>query len=239
MSTASKKVKKIKTPIQNALEMIKLAYIAAFISAAITMVFVIISFVSEPVIVGIDAFALIDVAFIIVLAVLLMKLKSRVASIVLLVYYISGHILLRIENPGISSYLTVFFVIMFLFGIWGTFSYHNIKSQESDQESKENIDANFTEPTAAIRMQTPKGRVLIAQAFENLEIIVKRSYGVTELIVNEMVYAERQGIIELNYELRAYVENVFIKVVMDSFLIIPTMYLYVNDNLVAAKKRIV
>jgi len=97
-----------------------------------------------------------------------------------------------------------------------------------------------------IRRPKKGGQILATQNYSNMEIIVKRTYKTTELIVNDMVYAERSGVHEKeSYTLDANVYDVIVNVVMDipSFMTqvqsstLPTMYLYVNGNLTATKVR--
>ena len=77
-----------------------------------------------------------------------------------------------------------------------------------------------------------------------MDIVIKRVFGVTELIVNGMVYAEEKGVIEkTNYTLEVNVENVGVKAVMAADTSwentqLPTMFLYVDGNLLAKKTRI-
>ena len=115
---------------------IKTSYIAAFISAGVTLIFVILSFMGQDIVEGIDYLAIIDVVLVVVLAILIMIIKSRVASIILFVYFLLSKIILFIENPvtGISSILlALMFIVAFYCGIIGTFSYHKIKKQEKTE----------------------------------------------------------------------------------------------------------
>lgn len=89
--------------------------------------------------------------------------------------------------------------------------------------------------SVALRPESEKGRVLLSQEFQNLSIVVKRAYGVTELIVNGMVYAEQTGVMETSYALEANVEGVSIKTTMSYTAL---MCLYINGNLMAKKRRL-
>jgi len=98
----------------------------------------------------------------------------------------------------------------------------------------------------AIRESSKKGKVLISQSYNNMEIVVKRAFGVTELIVDGVVYAEKTGVYEgKSYMLEANVNNVIINATMELPSIktaikedvLPTMYLYINGNLAAEKAR--
>ena len=122
-----------KTPLQNAMNRIKNSYIAAFISAGITLVFTFLAFMGQNNIATVNAYTIIDVVFVIVLALLIMLIKSRVASIVLFVYFLFSKIVMFIEDPAsgiFSLFLALIFAIAYFYGITGTFSYHKIKKQE-------------------------------------------------------------------------------------------------------------
>ena len=233
MSLASKKAEN-KTPMQNAVKNIRVAYIVAFISAAITVAAVLISYM--------DMFAVFDAALIIVCALLLIILKSRTASIILLAHYVFSSVMIVIDNPFMDSawhsgiLMRIAFAGAYLCGVLGTFSYHKLKKQESDAGqggAYYGVDPRFTMPaTPAIRQDTPGGKVILSHTHENLEIAVKRGSGVTELVVNGMVYAQETSVFDLNYELNVYVENAFIKVHRDT---LGATYIYVNGNLVKSK----
>ena len=129
------KVKEEKTPMQKALGEIRMAYIAAFISAGITAVFAVISIWAE-VMVGLNIFAFIDVIFLIILAVLLITIKSRIAAVVLLTYYLFSQVSMRIGNPDMglgNIFMVLFFIYAYFQGIRGTFAYHRLRKQERQE----------------------------------------------------------------------------------------------------------
>jgi hypothetical protein len=88
---------------------------------------------------------------------------------------------------------------------------------------------------------------MISQNYNNMEIVVKRAFGVTELIVDGMVYAEKTGVSESkSYILEANVNGVIINCTMKLLTMKEAMhtdashhsvYLYVNGNLLAEKAR--
>jgi len=110
-------------------------------------------------------------------------------------------------------------------------------------------------PSVAIRPPSKKGKVIIKQNYNNMEIVVKRAFGVTELIVDGMVYAERTGLNEgATYILEANVNNTVINATTEIMTMkevtakkvtekdkikdfLPIVYLYVNGNLIAEKVR--
>ena len=106
------------------------------------------------------------------------------------------------------------------------------------------IEAAQMPPSTAMRTLSKGGRVLIAQKYNDMEIVVKRRFGVTELAVNGMVYAEERVLFEKSsYALEANVHHVIVKATMgldDSKTIQrkPMMRLYVNGNLLAEKERL-
>ena len=103
-------------------------------------------------------------------------------------------------------------------------------------EPDEQLEENKDDRTRPLRPQSPKGKVILSQTYGSLEIVVKRVFGTTELIVNGMVYAEKTGVVETSYTIDAYVENAYITVTMDSFA---NMELSVNGSLLAKKRRMI
>jgi len=89
--------------------------------------------------------------------------------------------------------------------------------------------------TAPLRVDDKKGRILISAEYEGLQISMKRSRGLTELIVNGNVYAEVKGTIERQYSLSAIVRNVEI---VGRYVSMPSyMQIWVNDEMIAKKIR--
>ena len=87
-----------------------------------------------------------------------------------------------------------------------------------------------------LRADDKKGRILVAGSYEGLQISMKRTRGLTELIVDGNVYAEIKGILEPDYALTAHVQG--IKIVGMSRQLKMHMYIYVNDVLLAKKLRL-
>jgi len=90
--------------------------------------------------------------------------------------------------------------------------------------------------TIPLRADDKKGRILIAADYEGLQISMKRTRGLTELIVNGNVYAEATGLVETEYSLTANVQH--IKIVGVYKAAQSRMYLYANDMLLAKKFRL-
>jgi len=151
----------------------------------------------------------------------------------------------------------VFFAVIMYHLISGTRAWYSLRKMPPEDEQNEAESAtsdlvNKTIPIAQMPLSMPireaskKGRVLISQNYNNMEIIVKRALGVTELIVNGMVYAEKTGLHEKKtYVLEVNVNDVIINATTEILSMkemlkddsLPTVYLYVNGNLLAEKKR--
>ena len=91
--------------------------------------------------------------------------------------------------------------------------------------------------TAPLRADDKKGRILLAANYENLQISIKRTLGLTELIINGHVYDQIQGIFELDYSLAANFRGRIISGVAKSTRF--HMYIYVDDVMVAKKIRFI
>lgn len=63
------------------------------------------------------------------------------------------------------------------------------------------------EDTVPLRAAEARGRVLLGSDVFGLSVRAVRSYGLTELVVRDQVYAERRGVAELVYSLTATVDG--------------------------------
>jgi|GEM_PF-2603790 len=139
---------KVRTPIQSAKRKVLTAAIAAFISAGVTAIVLLIAIGGTELIDGLNIFAFADVALLIILAVLLLALKSRIAAIILLVYFAASKAMQYIADPSTiasSLYWSLFFLGSYITGIVGTFDFHKLKKQEKS--------AQLDTPTYAAPMQ--------------------------------------------------------------------------------------
>lgn len=87
-----------------------------------------------------------------------------------------------------------------------------------------------------MRDDTQKGRILIAAEYSGRHISMKRSRGLTELIIDGQVYDEISGTLETNYSLFATVDGVKITGSFDGLR--SHMYLYADDLRIAKKLRL-
>jgi len=126
----------------------------------------------------------------------------------------------------------IFHIAVMFSLISGTITWAKLRKMPLYDEATAIEDANA--PSLPLRPASKKGKPALSQTFDNLEISVKNGLALTELIVNDMVYAERKGLISTGCELTARVDNASIKAVMDHT---GSIFLYVNDNLLAQKKR--
>lgn len=142
--------KAVKTPLENAMYKIQAAYIAAFISAGVTLVFTVIALSGHSLINGINPFMFIDVVCIVLLGILLLTLKSRVAAVILFIYFLFSKVTLYMDNPGSigsSMYMTVIFCIAYFNGILGTFAYQKIKKEGGLLAEQGNTSSDQSETT--------------------------------------------------------------------------------------------
>ncbi|MDR0915740.1 MAG: hypothetical protein LBN02_00915 [Oscillospiraceae bacterium] len=94
-----------------------------------------------------------------------------------------------------------------------------------------------TDTAFQVRHDDKDGKILISAEYKGLQISMKRSRGLTELIVNGYVHAEIAGTFESKYTLSATVQNARIEGKYNSSFL--RVYLYADGNLIAKKLRIV
>ena len=137
---ADKTPKPEKTPMQKATDKIKTAYCAAFFSAVVTFIFAVSSLFTDFVD-FIDIFSIADVALLFILAVLLVTIKSRIAAVILLVYYLLAQVSMLINGSHLGSPNTamiVLFTYAYYQGIVGTFAYHKLRKEEKSKDNPYN-----------------------------------------------------------------------------------------------------
>ena len=83
-------------------------------------------------------------------------------------------------------------------------------------------------------MSENKGRVSLSAQYNGMNVEVRRSKGLTELIVDGKVYAEKEGVLETEYTIYARVSGVLFST---SMTMQSVMYLYANEELLAKKIR--
>ena len=147
-----KKDKPKKTPLEKALYEIKWAYMFAFISAFFTATLTILSIYGFNPIDGVDIFNIGYVIFILllgmvggslfttsaflyatcmlVLGILLLTIKSRIAAVVLSLFFLCSRIEVFYAYPASLSFMVILVSVIYFLGIRGTFSYHKIKKQQ-------------------------------------------------------------------------------------------------------------
>ena len=90
--------------------------------------------------------------------------------------------------------------------------------------------------SSLLRADDKKGRILIAVNYEDMQISMKRTRGLTELIVNGNVYDEVKGTVEFGYTLTANLNGKKIVGMCNS--VTAHMYIFVNDVLIKKKLRL-
>jgi serine/threonine-protein kinase len=115
---------------QEILSKIKGAWVAALVSASLTLVLILIA-ISGTRIYSFDAWALIDVFLILGLAFGIYR-KNRACAVVMLVYFVFSKIVLLIEGaPAASLPMAFIFLYFYWQGVVGTFRYHALLKQSS------------------------------------------------------------------------------------------------------------
>lgn len=87
-----------------------------------------------------------------------------------------------------------------------------------------------------LRSDDKRGRILIGADYAGLQISMKRTRALTELIINGNVYDEIKGSIETDYSLTGIVQNITIVGTFDAAR--AHMYLYADSALIAKKLRL-
>ncbi|TNE57926.1 MAG: hypothetical protein EP340_07075 [Alphaproteobacteria bacterium] len=112
--------------------------IAALISATLTFAIMVIatqSNVSEELAYFNDPWLLTDVGLLVILAIFVWR-RSRVASVLLLAYFLISQILVRFETGNVRGvYLSLIFVYFYIKAIQGAFAFHRI-SRDEDPDYK-------------------------------------------------------------------------------------------------------
>ena len=114
---------------KNGLKKIKNAWVTGLISITITVVFTLIS-ISGKDILGLDAFAFIDVFLMAIFTFGIYK-KSRTCAVLLLLIFVSNKVIMWFESGTARGIpLALVFLYFYIMGIVGTFQYHKIIKQK-------------------------------------------------------------------------------------------------------------
>lgn len=119
-----------------------------------------------------------------------------------------------------------------------TFGY-NTYPQNADADNVINQPDCFSPElcdSTPIGISENKGRALISADYNGMNIEVRRSKGLTELIIDGKVYAEKKGVIETEYSLDARVSGVNFSAVMT---LQSVMILFADGQQIAKKIRII
>ena len=109
---------------------IKGAWITGLVSAGMTLVFVGLAMMGKSML-GVDAWALVDVALMAGLSYGVYR-KSRTCAILLLALFALNKVLMYMESSAVSGLLlTLLFFYFFIQGVVGTFQYHRWKREQA------------------------------------------------------------------------------------------------------------
>jgi len=182
--------------------------------------------------------------------------KQRAWIVVALVFFLVDVLFLLWIIFGVLDGFSFSILIELAFTAWvmfyliiGTRAWSKLRTMpegedditESEPLSPLTIPVAQMPPTPAIREANKKGKVIVSTNYNNIEISANRAFGVTELVVNGMVYAEKTGVLETkSYVLEANVNDIIVNATIEikpiSSLALPLVSLYVNGNLKAEKE---
>ena len=125
--------RKVKMPMETASGRVVMAAVVAFLSAAVTILVTVLALSG---ILNIDAnvnvFTFADAALLVVLGILLLTLKSRIAAIVLIAYFVLSKLMQYYYDPSTivsTAWFTLFFVLSYVNGVVGTFQYQKLRKK--------------------------------------------------------------------------------------------------------------
>lgn len=193
------------------------------------------------------------------------KKKDSLITVSLVLFSIDSGVLLfdAVSYFDVSFIIDIFFHGWVIFDlIMGVSSYSKLKKMPEElrvlQQNEEQTgyynpvpmgtDANNNAPyqpagfeneqadSTPIRISENKGRAVISAEYNGMNVEVRRSRGLTELIVDGKVYAEQKGIVETEYTLYAKVSGVLFSVTMT---VQSVMFLYADGQEIAKKIRLI
>lgn len=125
-----------------ALKNIRNAWVAAYASAAVMLVAVVVAAIGGLALNGADYGRVLEIAILMALA-FGVHMKSRAAAVVLLGYFAVGQVLLRAGFGMGASGVFLIAVLGYLYvkGVIGTFALHRIDAAEADHEDRALVSA--------------------------------------------------------------------------------------------------
>lgn len=121
---------------EKAIRCARFGFWAAMISTVVTLLFVLLSVSGTATIGGIDAYALFDVTLMFIFAIGIW-FYSRLASILALSLYWLDQLVLMTAETSPNPVMVIFFSLMYMNGIRGTFAYHRFKAKEQATARKD------------------------------------------------------------------------------------------------------
>ena len=121
----------VETEIEKAAKAIKGGWVAALVSAAITLVVTILGATGTADLgLNADWYMLVDVGLLLILAFFIYK-KSRIAATIMFGYFLLAKIFIIVETGQFQGFIMAF-VFLFFYGnaMLGTYRYHRLKTAE-------------------------------------------------------------------------------------------------------------
>ncbi|MHC4132676.1 MAG: hypothetical protein ACYSSP_03340 [Planctomycetota bacterium] len=144
--------------IEKAIKAIKTAYIAAVISATLTLIASLVAFAGHTLGGLISPWMFLDAVLIYLLALGLYK-KSRICATLILLYWVAVKILAFVVNGTVGSVpIALLFTYFFFMGVVGTFYYHKLAKPAQVSQATEpvstitgydSMDTNERQPVSA------------------------------------------------------------------------------------------
>lgn len=119
------------------------------------------------------------------------------------------------------------------------YDYSNYSAENDAANEYQNVssyDAGTLYDSNPIGYPVEKSRLIMSADYRGMTVEVRRSRGLTELIVDGMVYAQRKGIVESEYTLTAKVSGVIFSTTMTEYSV---MYLYADGQMIKKKTRLI
>lgn len=182
--------------------------------------------------------------------------KKRVFILIALILFGIDSVIMLIDAISVLDTLDASFLIDIAFHAWvlyflvmGTMAWAKLRGVSPEAVAaaqacgvnpapipEQTTTGDSIQESTPLRPDDKNGRILIKADYEDLHISMKRTRGLTELIINGNVYDEIAGMVEKEYALHARVYNTYIRGECKSSR--SHMYLYANNQLIAKKLRI-
>lgn len=157
------------------------------------------------------------------------------AFYVALAFFIIDSIITLLMFDLIDIGFHIYILVLIIMGILNGKKLAQYFPEENEDINLEvtQSETNF-EDSPILRSDAPKGKILLSVNKNGLNIVVKRRYKLTELIIDGNVYDEYKGLVEMQYQLEAIVNNNLVHFILQG----SRMYIFINNKQVTEKLRL-